>query len=77
MAGDNENRGIHYLTASQMVDVDRAMVDEFHIELHQMMENAGRNLAHLARQRFLPGQPVRKRVAVLADSAVTGEVLAS
>ncbi len=64
MASDHEKRDIHYLTASQMVDVDRAMVDEFHIELRQTMENAGRNLAHLARQRFLRGQPVRKRVAI-------------
>ncbi|MCH8166083.1 MAG: hypothetical protein IH889_10790 [Planctomycetes bacterium] len=27
MAGDHEKGGIHYLTASQLVNVDRAMVD--------------------------------------------------
>jgi hypothetical protein len=33
----------------RMFDVDRAMIEDFHIELVQMMENAGRNLAHLAK----------------------------
>jgi len=39
------------LTAGQMRAVDRAVVEDLHIELVQMMENAGRNLAaarHLA-----------------------------
>jgi NAD(P)H-hydrate epimerase len=42
------------LTAEQMREVDRAMVDDVHIELIQMMENAGRSLAHLAIARFAP-----------------------
>ena len=42
-----------YLTTPQMVEVDRAMIEDFKIELIQMMENAGRNLAHLRRTRFL------------------------
>src|SRR5215510_10201998 len=50
------------LTTAQMVEVDRAMIEDFHIELIQMMENAGRNLAHLARMRFLDGDPRGKRV---------------
>lgn len=29
-----------------MREVDRAMVEDSHIELLQMMENAGRHLAH-------------------------------
>jgi NAD(P)H-hydrate epimerase len=40
-----------------MIEVDRAMIEDFRIELIQMMENAGRNLAHLARMRFLGGDP--------------------
>lgn len=43
---------IPYLTTEQMIEVDRAMIEDFHISLIQMMENAGRNLAHLARIRF-------------------------
>ena len=33
------------LTTEQMRAVDRAMVEDLHIDLVQMMENAGRNLA--------------------------------
>jgi NAD(P)H-hydrate epimerase len=42
------------LTTDQMRAVDRAMVEDLHIELVQMMENAGRNLAELAITRFSP-----------------------
>jgi NAD(P)H-hydrate epimerase len=38
----------------------------------QMMENAGRNLAHLARERFLGGDPRGKRVIVLAGTGGNG-----
>ena len=43
------------LTTEQMRAVDRAMVEDLHIELVQMMENAGRGLAELAISRFSPG----------------------
>ena len=33
------------LSADQMREVDLAMIEDVHIELPQMMENAGRNLA--------------------------------
>ncbi|MEX1009424.1 MAG: NAD(P)H-hydrate epimerase [Acidimicrobiia bacterium] len=42
------------MTADQMRDVDRRMIEDFHIELVQMMENAGRNLADLAVALFDP-----------------------
>lgn len=42
------------LTAAQMREVDRAMIEDLHIELIQMMENAGRNLADLVVERFAP-----------------------
>lgn len=46
------------VTAEQMREVDRLMVDEFHIELVQMMENAGRALAELAIDRYRPDSVV-------------------
>ena len=46
------------LTAQQMREVDRIMVDDLGIELMQMMENAGRNLAELALRRFQPATVV-------------------
>lgn len=48
------------------------MVDEYKIGLIQMMENAGRNLAHLTRERVLGGEPVGKRIAVLAGPGGNG-----
>lgn len=38
---------ISVLTTEQMIEVDRLMIEIFDIELLQMMENAGRNLAEL------------------------------
>ena len=35
-----------------MIEVDRAMIEEYHIELIQMMENAGRAFAELARRQM-------------------------
>lgn len=60
------------LTTDQMIEVDRAMIEDYGIELIQMMENAGRNLAHLARERFLAGDPTGKRVVVLAGRGGNG-----
>jgi NAD(P)H-hydrate epimerase len=41
-------KNIPALTTSQMVEVDRLMIEHYKISLVQMMENAGRNLAELA-----------------------------
>ncbi len=60
------------LTTEQMVEVDRLMIEEYRIELIQMMENAGRALAHVARERFLAGDPRGKRVMVLAGTGGNG-----
>lgn len=46
---------IGWLTTEQMIEVDRVMIDDLHIELIQMMENAGRNLARVAIDVFSPG----------------------
>ncbi len=65
-------QSIPHLSTAQMVEVDRAMMEDFRIELMQMMENAGRNLAHLARMRLLDGDPRGKSVWVLAGSGGNG-----
>jgi NAD(P)H-hydrate epimerase len=52
-------------------EVDRLMIDEFAIVLEQMMENAGRNLALLARH-LLGGDARGRRVLVLAGSGGNG-----
>jgi NAD(P)H-hydrate epimerase len=61
-----------HLTTDQMIEVDRAMVEDYGIDLVRMMENAGRNLAHLVRERFLDGDPRGRRVAVLAGTGGNG-----
>lgn len=63
---------IPYLTTEQMIEVDRAMMKDYKIELIQMMENAGRNLAHLARERFFEGDPGGKKAVVLAGTGGNG-----
>jgi NAD(P)H-hydrate epimerase len=63
---------VPYLTTDQMREVDRAMIEDFKIDLVQMMENAGRNLADLARARFLDGDPQGRKVTVLAGTGGNG-----
>ena len=60
------------ITADQMRLVDQAMMEEYGISLIQVMENAGRNLAHLARRRFLDGVPKEHHVLVLAGTGGNG-----
>ncbi len=62
---------IPVLTTPQMVEVDRLMIEEYQIELIQMMENAGRNLAELAR-RDLGGLVVGKSIALLCGAGNNG-----
>lgn len=59
------------VTTEQMREVDRLMVDKYGIELLQMMENAGRNLAELAR-RLLGGCVTGKRIIVAAGKGNNG-----
>ena len=60
------------LTTDQMVEVDRAMIEDYGIDLVRMMENAGRALAHLARVRFLDGDPQGRHIVVLAGTGGNG-----
>jgi NAD(P)H-hydrate epimerase len=59
------------LTTEQMKEVDSLMVKEFGIELIQMMENAGRNLAELAR-RLSGGSILGKSIVVLCGTGNNG-----
>lgn len=67
-----EERSLPAITTDQMREVDRAMIEDFRIELIQMMENAGRELARLAVQKFLKGEPQERRVVVLAGRGGNG-----
>lgn len=58
---------IPVLTADQMREVDRIMVEDLEIELIQMMENAGAHLAELAQRLFRPA-----RATVLAGPGGNG-----
>lgn len=59
------------LTTRQMQEVDRLMIEEYHIELIQMMENAGRNLARLA--KHLLDEDIEDRpIVVLAGRGNNG-----
>jgi NAD(P)H-hydrate epimerase len=59
------------VTTQQMVEVDRLMIEEYGILLIQMMENAGRNLAELAR-RWLGGKIAGNRVVFLCGAGNNG-----
>ena len=63
---------VPYVTTEQMIEVDRAMIEDYRIDLIQMMENAGRNLAHLARELFLDGDPRGRSLVVLAGTGGNG-----
>ena len=63
---------VPFITADQMREVDRLMIEEYGILLVQMMEHAGSQLAHLARSRFLDGDPRGKRVLVLSGTGGNG-----
>ena len=56
------------LTTEQMVEVDRLMVTDYGVELIQMMENAGRNLAELV-LRMLSASSSKQSVCVLCGLA--------
>ena len=63
---------VPFITSAQMREVDRVMVETYGIQIVQMMENAGRSLARLARDRFLAGDPRGRRVLVLAGTGGNG-----
>ncbi|MBD0338215.1 MAG: NAD(P)H-hydrate epimerase [Thermoleophilia bacterium] len=60
-----------WLDIEQMRELDRIAVDEFGLTLERMMENAGRNLAELAR-RLLGGRVAGRSITVLAGPGGNG-----
>src|SRR3990172_54719 len=64
-------QGIPTLTTAQMAEVDRLMIEAYGILLVQMMENAGRSLAEMAR-RMSNGQLVGRKIAVLSGAGNNG-----
>ncbi len=65
--------GIHAaVTAEQMAEVDRRAIHVYQMSLVQMMENAGRALARVAREHFFEGHAGAARVAVLAGRGGNG-----
>lgn len=59
------------ISKSQMVEVDRVMVEDLGIGLVQMMENAGRNLARFTMETYITTGRA-ERVVVLAGSGGNG-----
>lgn len=59
--------GVAWISEADMVEIDRIMIEELHIELVQMMENAGRNLARLVLDLYSP-----RTVSVAAGSGGNG-----
>jgi NAD(P)H-hydrate epimerase len=60
-----------WLSVEQMREVDRAMVEELGISLVRMMENAGRNLAILARL-LVDGDAAARKIVVLVGRGGNG-----
>jgi len=58
---------VGWITEQQMIEVDRVVTEDLHIELVQMMENAGRNLARAVLDVYAPG-----RVSVLSGPGGNG-----
>lgn len=59
------------ITSRQMREVDRVMVEEYGIQLIQMMENAGRSLAETARH-LLDDSVIGKKIFVAAGKGNNG-----
>jgi len=64
-------KDIPILTTEQMVEVDRLMIEEFQINLLQMMENAGRSLAELARRK-MGWKVTGRRITILIGTGNNG-----
>ena len=66
-----KKESIPAVTRDQMIEVDQALIEDFGITLLQMMENAGRDLAHVA--RFMVGGDLKeRRITVLCGGGNNG-----
>ena len=64
-------RAVPTVTAAQMAEVDRLTIEEFHIPVEVLMENASRQIAAAARA-FLGGSVAGKRVIGLVGGGNNG-----
>lgn len=60
------------LSTEQMIEVDRLMIKSYSIELKQMMENAGRSLAIVAREQFFQAGLAGKRILTMVGTGGNG-----
>ena len=67
-----ERSALPAVTVNEMIEVDRLMTEVYHIELKQMMENAGRHLARLCTDRFLDFGGHAPKVYLLCGSGGNG-----
>jgi len=58
---------IPFVTTEQIKELDRAMIEDYGIQLIQMMENAGYKLARLAKTRFIGPDIRAKNVIIVAQ----------
>ncbi len=58
------------ITTQEMIEIDRLMIEEYGIQLIQMMENAGRNLAVLALQML--ANSLKKQIVVFCGAGNNG-----
>ncbi|MCF8368540.1 MAG: NAD(P)H-hydrate epimerase [Bacteroidales bacterium] len=63
---------IPFIDTEQMVEADRRAIDDYGLSLIQMMENAGLNLALVAKTVFLKNELQDKKVIVIAGSGGNG-----
>lgn len=64
--------GVPSITAAQMAEIDRIMLDDLGVEPLQLMELAGHAVASFARQHLLGGDAEGRRVVALAGSGGNG-----
>ena len=64
-------KNVPFVDTAQMIEVDRAMIEDYEILLIQMMENAGRALA-LTAKHLLKGTLEGKKIIVLAGTGGNG-----
>jgi len=65
---------IPFIDPSDMDRVDDLMLKEYGISRIQMMENAGLNLAILAKAKFLKNEPADKTIGVVAGNGTSGGI---
>ncbi|OLS24909.1 MAG: Bifunctional NAD(P)H-hydrate repair enzyme Nnr [Candidatus Heimdallarchaeota archaeon LC_3] len=55
-----------------MIEVDRLMLEKYNINLFQMMENAGRSLAILGKELYLPDDLKNPKITILSGTGGNG-----